>query len=72
MSKLVDIQFVSGVEGPHLEVSNKGGGYRLAGPKAWGGGTVIHSFTVSLDELIKHATAEAYEPVQPTQEPTDG
>jgi hypothetical protein len=38
---------VSGVEGPSLYAND----YRIAGPKPWGGGKVIHRFEVSDDDL---------------------
>ena len=53
--KVVNIEVISGVEGPCLSISNKNGGERIAGPKPWGGGKVIHSFTVSVEELVEYA-----------------
>lgn len=49
----VTFEVVRGVEGPSLYVGNDDGGYRLAGPKPWGGGQVIHSFKADIDELRK-------------------
>ncbi|BCD88016.1 hypothetical protein PSm6_44230 [Pseudomonas solani] len=49
------VEVVNGVEGPSLYIGNEDGGYRLAGPKPWGGGRTIHKFTVKLDELVREA-----------------
>jgi len=51
------IEVISGVEGPSLYVCNENMGHRLAGPKPWGGGRVIHRFKVRVSELVKEATA---------------
>lgn len=62
MSKKVKIEVVRGVEGNCVCVSDlDGSGHRLAGPKPWGGGSTVHSFEVDLDELVREATALAYE-----------
>lgn len=51
-----EIAMVNGPEGPHLAINSiNGSGYRLAGPKAWGGGTLLKSFKVSIAELIREA-----------------
>lgn len=47
----VYIDLGSGVEGPYLSIGDHRGGYRLAGPKPWGGGTTTHRFEVRLSEL---------------------
>ena len=52
MSK-IRFEVVSGVEGPCLCIVNDSGGFRLAGPKPWGGGTVKHTFSVDRDELLE-------------------
>ncbi|WP_157642471.1 hypothetical protein [Burkholderia ubonensis] len=44
-------EVVAGCEGPSLSIGNDDTGYRLAGPKPWGGGRTIHRFSVSIDEL---------------------
>ncbi|MDN4147593.1 Lar family restriction alleviation protein [Pseudomonas tohonis] len=49
------VEVVNGAEGPSLYIGNEDGGYRLAGPKPWGGGRTIHKFTVKLDELVREA-----------------
>ena len=54
-TKYVTIEVVSGVEGPSLSIMHDGSGYRLAGPKPWGGGKTVHSFLVDVDELIRQA-----------------
>lgn len=48
-----EIQLTSGVEGPHLAVWPVGedgkvasSGFRMCGPKAWGGGTVVNRWRV--------------------------
>lgn len=61
MTKVVDIEVVRGSEGSHLEVSNPSVGIRIAGPKAYGGGTITHKFTVDLDSLVNQAKEVAYE-----------
>jgi len=47
------------VEGPSLYICDKNGGFRLAGPKPWGGGTTIYQFTVDYDELLEQAKRHA-------------
>lgn len=49
------VEVVNGAEGPSLYIGNEDGGYRLAGPKPWGGGRTIHRFTVKLSELVREA-----------------
>lgn len=49
------VEVVSGVEGPSLYIGDGSTGYRLAGPKPWGGGKTIHKFRVKLDELVSEA-----------------
>lgn len=62
----VTFEVVRGVQGPSLYVGDDSGGYRLAGPKPYGGGEVIHSFKVDIEELREElsaleATKEQYE-----------
>lgn len=52
----VTFEVVCGVEGTSLYVGDDSGGYRLAGPKPYGGGKVIHSFKVDIEELRKELT----------------
>jgi len=49
MSEQIEICVVDGVEGESLVVNEK----RVSGPKAWGGGTVTHSFNVEIERIIK-------------------
>jgi len=49
----VILEVVSGPEGNALYITDDSTGYRLAGPKPWGGGTVLHSFKVKCDELLR-------------------
>lgn len=49
----IKIEVVSGAEGPSLQIVDENGGYRLAGPKPWGGGSVIHSFEVDPVVLMR-------------------
>lgn len=61
-------EVIQGPEGQCLGVSTDGGesGYRLAGPKPWGGGKTIKSFKVSKAELLKQLGESL--PVEPTSE----
>lgn len=62
-SGTVRLEVVDGVEGPCLGVTgpDRRGGFRIAGPKPWGGGRVVHEFTVrgecNLQELKKAVDA---------------
>jgi hypothetical protein len=60
--RTVFVRVVSGVDGPHLSVSDNDGGYRLAGPKAWGGGRTIHEFEVRVADLTEQAERHAMDP----------
>lgn len=51
------IEVVAGVEGHSLSIGDESGGYRLAGPKPWGGGRTAHRFVVNVDELLREAGA---------------
>ncbi len=44
----VTIEVCQGVEGPSIYVN----GYRLAGPKPWGGGPITLRLTCSLDDIL--------------------
>ena len=53
----VTIEVVQGVEGPSLSIMSNGSGYRLAGPKPWGGGQTIYSFVVDPNDLLREVKA---------------
>lgn len=54
--KYLTFEVISGVDGPCLSVvTGPRSGFRLDGPKPWGGGSVKHTFTVSVDELMREA-----------------
>lgn len=54
-SVFVDVEVVSGVEGPSLYVGDGSTGERVAGPKPWGGGRTTHKFRVRAEDLIRLA-----------------
>lgn len=58
------LEVASGCAGPSLYISDDAGGYRLAGPKPWGGGVVMHRFKVNIAELKRELAA--------IEEPTNG
>jgi len=58
----ITLEVVSGVEGPSLYITDDKGGYRLSGPKPWGGGNTIHKFKVDLKELLQQP--ELKNPIQ--------
>ena len=62
--KVIDVAIVSGAEGYSLQICNKSGGTRVAGPKAWGNAYnhPTAEFTLSADELIAAINNEAYDP----------
>jgi hypothetical protein len=47
----VFVDLVDGVEGPSLSIGDAKGGFRIAGPKPWGGGTIVRRFTVRIEDL---------------------
>lgn len=51
-AKKVLVDVTSGVEGPCLCVGDGSTGRRVAGPKPWGGGSVVYQFWVDPEELI--------------------
>ncbi|SUW10771.1 Uncharacterised protein [Bordetella bronchiseptica] len=53
------IEVVNGPEGPSLYIGDNNGGYRLAGPKPWGGGKTVFRFVVKVDELTREAAGYA-------------
>ena len=53
----VFIEVIAGREGPSLSIGDGETGYRLAGPKPWGGGRTVHQFQVSIDELRREIDA---------------
>ncbi|MHA6837623.1 hypothetical protein [Ralstonia pseudosolanacearum] len=59
------IEVVAGAEGPSLNIGDEDTSYRLAGPKAWGGGRAVYRFTVNADEL-RQQLAE-YAPAAPAE-----
>lgn len=59
--KFVSLEIIRGVAGDAICLCNEvGSGYRLAGPKPWGGGTVIKKWKVPLSELIREAKNHAF------------
>lgn len=57
--KTVYLEVIRGSEGYSLSISNKNTGFRLSGPKPWGGGTVVHKFEVDCSELIAQVAIHA-------------
>ena len=58
------IETIKGVEGNSLSIGNMddkgmGSGRRIAGPKPWGGGSIIDGFEIYPDEII-HILKEIY------------
>ena len=53
----VYIEIIEGPVGPSLYIGDEDGGHRLAGPKPWGGGAVLHQFQVKTDELSRELQA---------------
>lgn len=53
--RTIEIAVVKGSEGYSLQLWDKSGGYRVAGPKAWGNpyNEPTATFTVDADELIR-------------------
>jgi hypothetical protein len=49
----VKFEVISGPEGPCLAVFRGSVGERIAGPKPWGGGKTIHSFSVPIADVLK-------------------
>lgn len=47
----VFIDIVEGCEGPSVSIGDNNTGYRVAGPKPWGGGTTSRRFTAKLDDI---------------------
>lgn len=64
--KKVTINIVKGSEGYSLQIIGKTGGYRYAGPKAWGNpyNEPTASFEVELEDFIKYLKQEAYEVIE--------
>ena len=64
------IQVVNGPAGPSLYLDD----YRIAGPKPWGGGTVLHEFAFKDKDLIAAGvtcSAESDQQVSATPAPLD-
>ena len=51
----VFIDVVSGAVGFCLSVGDNRSSHRLAGPKTYGGGSVVHRFQVDVEELVREA-----------------
>ncbi len=49
----VFFEVIGGSAGACLSVGDERGGYRLAGPKPWGGGSVLHHFEVDVADLLR-------------------
>lgn len=66
-------EVISGPEGPCLSIGNGRSGYRLAGPKPWGGGCTVHVFTVNVAELLREiqTIAPPVAPTTPEEAPLD-
>lgn len=47
----VFIDIVEGVEGPSVSIGDNHTGYRVAGPKPWGGGKTLRRFTATLEDI---------------------
>ena len=47
--KEVEIYVVNGVEGKSIIIN----GYRVAGSKPWGGGTIIHKWTATMKDILE-------------------
>jgi hypothetical protein len=47
MAKTHNVKIVSGVEGPSMYIND----YRVAGPKPWGGGQILHEWSMTDDDL---------------------
>jgi len=60
LEKFVFVEVIQGVEGLSLSIGNHDIGLRLAGPKPWGGGKIIHQFKVDHAELIAAAKSYAF------------
>lgn len=45
----IEVVIIGGVEGPSVYI----GGHRIAGPKPWGGGPVLHKWDVPLSDIKK-------------------
>lgn len=58
--KRIKISVVDGVAGHSLSVGNDVGGTRMAGPKPWGGGKIVHEFECDVDELIEAINSNSY------------
>lgn len=55
----VFFEVVAGPEGHCLCICGENTGFRLAGPKPWGGGTVVHKFEVDCYELMEQMKLHA-------------
>ncbi len=48
-TQIVELEIVEGVEGPSVYLD----GYRIAGPKPWGGGHISRRWSVDLADLAE-------------------
>lgn len=55
----VFIDIVEGCEGPSVYICDNSTGYRVAGPKPWGGGATSRRFTANLDDLKRALESHA-------------
>jgi len=62
IEEVIKIEIISGCEGMCLAIND----YRVAGPKAWGGGRVVYSFETDMDRLRSAL------PSIPTEPATEG
>lgn len=55
LPKKITFEVVKGCEGNSIYIMDEDGtsGYRLAGPKPWGGGTVINKFQIDTETLLR-------------------
>ena len=61
MSRMIKLQVVKGPEGYSLQTfDNRSSGKRVAGPKPWGGGEVVHTFECEIERLIHAIRANGY------------
>lgn len=52
-SAVVRINIIQGPEGPHVQIGiPEKMGIRVAGPKAWGGGTCVRSWDCDREQFI--------------------
>ena len=62
-----EIHLTSGVEGPHIAIYKGNLGRRIVGPKAWGGGTILHRWPLPLAEILAAIPELMIRGSQPTE-----